>query len=64
MAGSAPETQLDFEKQVFVELLSDDGLVIQARQVLLGLSWRYANYYSGSGFTKISIVLRRYTEVY
>ncbi len=35
MAASTPssETQLDFEKQVFVELLSEDGLVILARHV-------------------------------
>ena len=37
MAGppTESEVQLDFENQVFVELLSEDGLVILARQVAL-----------------------------
>ena len=31
MAEGAGEVQLDFENQMFVELLSDDGLIIMAR---------------------------------
>lgn len=33
--GVDAESQLDFENQIFVELLSEDGLIILARQVLL-----------------------------